>query len=238
MVGYRALCNWHFRLADLDPLRAPRGEGAPCRPFPYAQGRAGKAFEAKGAGQIWHRFHEPDRVRVDRVPEDLLDRALLDDTPRVHHRDDVSHGRDRRDVVRYIDNRRAHLVSQPEDLRQQPRLGHDVKPCGGFVQDDEWWVANDCHRYHDPLLLTAGQLVWKAAEDLVTGLELSALQRASHKSVAVSPRAMADPVLDLPSDATTGIEGCGRVLRHIRHEPPPQSSHLFLASTLQLDAAN
>ena len=66
----------------------------------------------RGAVDARDRPEQPPRVRVLRVVEDLVERALLDDPPGVHDRHPVGDVRHHAEVVGHEDHGRAGLVAQ------------------------------------------------------------------------------------------------------------------------------
>ena len=56
-------------------------------------------------------------------------------------------------------------VPKPGQLGKHLRLGRDIKSRGGFVCDQDAWLAGHCHGYHHPLPHSARKLVRVALHD-------------------------------------------------------------------------
>ena len=70
---------------------------------------------------------QADRVGVARVVEDVVDRALLDEPPRVEHADAVAHLRDHVEVVADEQDARAELLAQRGDEVEHLGLDRGVE---------------------------------------------------------------------------------------------------------------
>src|SRR5206468_1242289 len=93
---------------DVLRVLAARMEEASARRRKEARWTARNRFEAMLLSlHARERTEEPLRVRMERLMEQVLRRGLLDNLPRVHHRDPVGHFRHRRYVVRNDDQRHA-----------------------------------------------------------------------------------------------------------------------------------
>ena len=145
------------------------------------------------------RAQQAPRVRVLRVVEDLVDRPLLDDAPRVHHEDAVGDVGHDAEVVRDEHDARvgplAQLLHDLEDLR----LDRHVQGGGRLVGDEHRRVARQRHRDHHALAHAAGELVRVAADALPRARDADALEQLDREVVRLL-RAHVAVRLDLLDD--------------------------------------
>ena len=106
---------------------------------------------------------QADRVRVTRVLEHVLDRALLDEPPGVEHADAIAHLRDHAEVVADEEHRRVELRLELRDEIEHLRLDRRVETGRRLVEDQQRGVLGERHRDHDALLHAARELVRIAA---------------------------------------------------------------------------
>ena len=121
---------------------------------------------------------QADRVGVARVVEDVVDRALLDEPPRVEHADAVAHLRDHVEVVADEQDARAELLAQHRHEVEHLGLDRRVEPGGRLVEDQQRRVLGQRHRDDHALLHAARELVRVAAHHAVRVGDLH-LARAS-----------------------------------------------------------
>ena len=87
-------------------------------------------------GRDRDRGEQQPRVRVQRVEQHLLDRALLDDLAGVHDEDVVGDVARAREVVRDVEERDPALLLQPEHQVQDPDPDRDVEHRDRLVGED------------------------------------------------------------------------------------------------------
>ena len=92
---------------------------------------------------VGDRLDESPRVGMQGPPQNIGGCTLLHDPTRVHHRDAIGKARDDCEIVGDVDHRKPPVCTKPTELVEDPRLGHDVEPCSGLVEDDEWWFAGE-----------------------------------------------------------------------------------------------
>ena len=120
---------------------------------------------------------QADGVRMARVLEDRLDRALLDESPGVEHADAVAHLRDDAEVVADEEHGGVELGLELRDEVEHLRLDGRVEPGRRLVEDEERRVLGERHRDHDPLLHAARELVRVAAHHARRVCDLHAHER-------------------------------------------------------------
>ena len=98
-----------------------------------------------------NRPEQPDRVRVLRVREQLLDGRLLDLAARVHDDDAVGDVRDDAEVVRDQDDRGPETLAQLTQEVEDAGLDRHVQRRGRLVGDQDLRVAGERHRDHHAL---------------------------------------------------------------------------------------
>src|SRR5271154_2660044 len=91
MVVFDGAQLWHRFCAGADGKRAARSEAAAGRRVQQARYRTGDRLEPAlvpaGRGEPWDRANEALGIRVQRPGEELVNRSLLDNPARIHHRD-------------------------------------------------------------------------------------------------------------------------------------------------------
>ena len=105
------------------------------------------------------RVHEPDRVRVPRAVEDLVDVGELDHPSRVHDDDAIGELGDEPEVVRDQDGRGVGLVLRRLHDLDDLRLDRDVERGRRLVGDEDPRFVGDRHRDHRALSHAARELV-------------------------------------------------------------------------------
>ncbi len=98
-------------------------------------------------------------VVLARAPEDLADRAFLDDPAAIHHHHAVGHLRDDRHVVGDEQHRHAVLALQAVDQGEDFGLDRDVERGGRLVGDQQPRLAGHRHGDDDALAHAAGKLM-------------------------------------------------------------------------------
>ena len=107
----------------------------------------------------WDAAQQPDGVRVPRVVEDRVDRALLDQPPGVQHADAVAHPRDHVEVVADEQDARAELLAQRRDEVEHLGLHGRVQAGRRLVEHEQRRVLGQRHRDHHALLHPARELM-------------------------------------------------------------------------------
>ncbi|EMD28667.1 hypothetical protein C791_0291 [Amycolatopsis azurea DSM 43854] len=123
-------------------------------------------FRRRGAERD-HRAEQPPGVVLARRGEHRLHAVLLYHPAVVHHHDAVGDVGHHAHVVGDQQDRRAEPVAQIPQQLEDLGLHGDVERRGRFVGDQQFRLVRDRHRNHDPLQLTAGQLVRIRPEPLL-----------------------------------------------------------------------
>ncbi len=146
---------------------------------------------------IGGRRHQATGVGVPGSAQHLLGGPFLDDVAAVHHHDAVRDLRGDRQVVGDVEHRHVLFVAEPEQLVEDPGLGHHVEPGGGLVEDDDLRVRGQGGRDAHALLLAARQLVRIPASELLGS-------RAGRRGPASPARPRAGP-RGLPAVTAHGV---------------------------------
>ena len=177
----------HLGPAPIDRVRAPRMERASRWRVRRIRHRAGQ-HDPRPPGRevdLRHGRAQRQRVRVGRPREDLLRRAVLDDTAEVQHRGLLAELLDHRQVVR--DQHVGEPAFAPElgDELEDPRLHRDVERARRLVEDQHPGLDRERAGDRHALALAARELVRVAPGHL--GIEADLGQQRS------------DPIVDLRS---------------------------------------
>ena len=109
--------------------------------------------------RLGHRIEQHSRVGVLRCLEYGVDRALLDDTTAMNHRDAVAHRGYDSEIVRYIERGDLGFGLQfGEQIEDLPRSDH-VERRRRFVEHNALGLARECAGDDDALFLSTGGLM-------------------------------------------------------------------------------
>ena len=124
------------RLQIAVTVRAARVKGAARRQAQQRRRKPGNALEDALVVEGRQAGDQRLRVRMQRVGEDLADRADLDQPPGVHHRHPVDELRHQAHVVADQDHRGAELVLHAVERLHHLALDDHVERAGRLVGDD------------------------------------------------------------------------------------------------------
>ena len=172
----------------------------------------------------------PTRVRMRGRMDDRLDRADLDDPAGVHHGDAVAGLGDHAHVVGDQHDRRAVLLAQALEQRNDLRLDRDVERRRRLVGDDQLRLAGEREGDHDALAHAARELVRVLVEALLGRRNAGLLQqpdRAPARLGGADRQVRLDRLDQLPADRVERIErgqriledGADRAAAHLAHLP-------------------
>ena len=200
------------------------GSGSPAAGAAATAAGPGSPAAAPGASRSTRgdRAEQTPRVRVLRVVEQLVERALLDDAPGVHDEHAVGDVGDDAEVVGDEDDRRrrsrrAASLELVEDLR----LDRHVERGRRLVGDQQLGRARQRHRDHHALAHAAGELVRvrarraRAARGIPTRSS-SSTARSMRRGLGRCPVVRADLLDDLVADPVDRVERRHRVLEDHR----------------------
>ena len=162
--------------------------------------------------------HQPSRVVMRRMIDDLIGGPLLLDVACVQDDDVVRDLGDDGEVVGHVDRRRALLLDDRLERLQHLDLGGDVKGGGRLVEDQEVRIAAQGHRRHQPLELPPGDLVRVAPAEAVGIGEVEGPVELFGPAVGLIPGELAVEhrrLGHLLPDRERGIEGRGRALGEV-----------------------
>ena len=162
MVGLAVEAGLERRHLDAlrELVRAAGPEVAALGPVGQRRRQARDRRQALGPRPVdaGDRAQQPPRVGVLRVVEDLVERPLLDDPARVHHRDPVGDVGHHAEVVGHEDHRGARLLAQLADALEDLGLDRHVERRGGLVGDQHRRVAGEREGDHHALAHAAREL--------------------------------------------------------------------------------
>ena len=185
--------------------RGQRGANTqPGRPRPGRRHAAGDRLEQPARRDVRDRADQLARVRVRGLDEERIDRALLDDAPRVHDEHAAGQAADRRQVVADVDAPHVSwLCAQLAHGREHVRLRRHVEPGRRLVEHDQRGPQQERHREADALLLAARELVRIAAQELAVaaGRRTSASARDGCARRSVRLAVLVDHLRELRADA-------------------------------------
>ena len=150
-----------------------------------------------------------------------LDRPLLDDLARVHHRRPVAELRDHRQVVRHQDQREPEVAAQAVQELEDLRLHHHVERRRRLVGDQHLRVARERHRDRGALPHPAGELVRETR--LARGWEpdrFEQLSRSRPRTCAGRSVVELERLDDLRADGAHRVECVHRTLKDDCHVDP------------------
>ena len=210
-------------LASFHTVRAAGMELAPGRGIGGGRDRPLQHDPVHLRRRIGHRDRREQRlgVRMQRVLEDVLGRAVFDETAEVHNAHRVRDMLDDRQVVR--DEQVGQLVLLLQFLQQVDdlRLDRHVERRDRLVADDEFGVERQRPRDADTLSLTARELVRIAV--LVEGLQTAVVHDLVDIVLVLFLRhdlVLADRFADDLADREPGRERRERILEDDLHLGP------------------
>ncbi len=188
-----------------------------------------------------HAAQQPHGVRVPRVGEDVLGRALFDEPAGVQDADPLAEAHDQSEVVRDQQDggvdAPAQLLDEVEDLR----LHGGVEAGGGLVEDEQLRVDGERHGDDDTLLLPAGEFERIAAQGRVgvgDGHAAQALARLLERRLLVQALVIVVDLGELVADLHRRAQRLRRVLvdhGHLAAAPLAQGLLAQLADVLAVD---
>jgi hypothetical protein len=111
------------------------------------------------------------------------------DAPRIHHGHAVAGFRDHAHVVRDQHHRRAMVLAQPLEQRNDLRLDRHVQRGGRLVGHDQFGLGGERQRNDHALAHAAGELVRVLLEPLFSRRDAGFLQQADRtRAGALRPR--------------------------------------------------
>ena len=152
-AGPRSSASERVRAARREVTACGRGEQRRRGARDRRQPRRAVAVQPRDRPQ------QPPGVRVPRVVEQLVQRALLDHLPGVHHQHAVGDVGDDAEVVGDEHDRRARRVAEVTQLAQDLGLDRHVQRGRRLVGDQQLRRARERHRDHHALAHPARELV-------------------------------------------------------------------------------
>ncbi len=124
------------------------------------------------------RAHQAGGVGMRRRMDDVVHRTDLGDAPGIHHRHAVAGLGDHAHVVRDQHHRRAVLLAQALEQRDDLRLDRHVERGGRLVGDDQPGFGSQRQRDHHALAHAARELVRVLVDALLGGRDAGFLEQA------------------------------------------------------------
>ncbi len=150
----------HAAGAYLGGILAPGGESAARRQI----GRVGhQAFYGAEPsyilGERWDGSQQALGVRVPWIFKNILQRAQLDHLPGIHDRHTIAILRHHTEVMGDEQHSGVQTALEGGYHVQHLRLDRHIQGCGGFIGDQERWIAGQGDGDDDPLLHPPGELM-------------------------------------------------------------------------------
>ena len=160
-------------------------------------------------------------VRMQRIPEQLLRRALFKQISEIHHADAVGDIPDDADIVRDEQIGQIFLLLQIQQQIDDLRLDGDIKRGDRLIADDKFRVQDQRAGNSDPLALTTGEFVRVAVVMLRLQADLfNDIQRHIHPVGAVPHVLDGQHLCQNLADIFSGIQrGIGVLKDHLQLRP-------------------
>ena len=188
---------------------------------------AGGAFDEPVAGDAL--AHQAARIFLLRLLQDLPGVAELDDLAALEHHDAIGDLRDDREVVGYVQRRRAVLANEFAKRGEALDLRRHVERGGRLVEDQNVGLGDHRHRRHHALQLPAGDLMGIARADRLRARQIELPEKVDRlgarrlrRQHAVADRGFAH----LLHQRVRRIERGGGALRDIGDLGPAQRAPL------------
>ena len=179
------------------------------------------------------------RVGVQRVLENVFDRALFDDLPRIHHGDVVGDTGDDAEVMRDQDQRHAEFPLQLREQQQDLRLDRDVERRRRLVGDDKIGPAHQRHRDHHTLTQPARKLVRILPEATFRARDADLLQQ-KHRAIPRFPAGYASMLqhrfFELVANGEGRVQARHRLLENHADAVAAQLGHAAMRELQQVHA--
>ena len=141
------------------------------------------------------------RVRMARAAKHGRHRADLHRFSRIHDGHPIAGLADQSQIVRYVQHGRAELGGNIADQIHDARLHRHVERGGGFIQQQQLRIRQQCHGDDDPLLLAAGNLVRVGAHDAFAVRHAHPVEHPARAHPGVPPFPRPHDTSALPSAA-------------------------------------
>jgi len=193
-------------------------------------------------GEAWQardRAQQSARIGMQRFGKQRRHRGLFHLAAGVHHDHALGGFRHHAEVVGDEHHRRAELLLQPADQRQDLRLDGDVERRGRFVGDQDLWIAGECHRDHGALAHAAGELVGVFLDPLFRLGNAHQLQHFGgppHGRGAGQALVQDQRLADLAADGHDRVERGHRLLENHGNLVAADGAHRRLIEPDQVDA--
>ena len=181
---------------------------------------------------------EADGVRMPRVVQHLLGRALLDHLAGVEDADLGAHLADHAEVVADEEHGRVELGLQLVDEVEHLGLDRRVEAGRRLVEDQQGRIDAERHRDHDALLHAARELVRVALHDRLRVGDLHLLQHRQRAIARLRPAraARGEDLGQLLADADRRVQRRAGVLVHHRDDLAAIALQIGAAQAQHVDA--
>ena len=153
---------------------------------------------------LGHHREQRARVRMARVAEQLLGRALLDDPAEVHDRDPVGDVPREPEVVGDDEDRHAGLAHELQHQREDLAAHRRVEARDRLVGDEQPRLEHHRAGDHDALALAAGDLVRVAREEALGRAQAGARERLGDQRLLVARRSSGSAAPRRPPRRSSG----------------------------------
>jgi hypothetical protein len=186
-----------------------------------------------------HAAHQAVGVRMTGRGEQLRRIRMLDDLARVHYGHPVGDLRHDAEIVGDQQHADAGFSLQALDQPQDLRLDGDVQRSGRFIGDQQFGLADQCHRDHHALAQPAGKLMRILAEAIAGVRDPDTFEhayRARPCSCGILAQMAARALGELVADRVGRVQRGHRLLENHRHPTPAQRVHARTPGGEQVDA--
>ena len=173
-----------------------------------------------------------------RIVEDLLGRALLDDSPGVHHANPVAHRANHAKVVGDQQHRSSGFGPQRTDEVEHFRFNRGVEAGRRLIEDEQFRRRRKRHRDDDTLEHAARELVRIAVHHASRVGDTDLGERFVGGCFGLLFRLPdeLEALGDLPADPGRRVQRCGRVLVDHRRVTRPKRSEFLRRHLGHVDA--
>src|SRR5580765_6245275 len=232
----------HLRAGLLVRARAAVREGAR-GPWPVERRHAprdlAKPAVVVAASGPRDRAEQPDRVRMLRPREQIVNGRLLDLAAGVHHKHAVGYVGDHAEVVRDQDDRRAETLANVAHEVEDPGLNRHVERRRRLVGDEHLRIARKRHRDHHALPHATGELVRIFTHAFVGRGDANEVEQLDRAPVGGAPAEIEMPLEylgDLAADAKRRVQRGHRLLEDERNLPAAYLADLLRRRAEQVGA--
>jgi hypothetical protein len=123
----------------------------------------------------WDASQEAFAVRMKGPAKEIGGPSNLDELPGIHDADAIAYACDHTQIMRDVNHRETEFVSYLQQKVENGRFHRDIETGRWFIQDQQVWLAEQCHSDHYALLLPTTQLVGIAVHQTTSVADMHAV---------------------------------------------------------------